>query len=347
MQGTSGTPACPPSLIAALPGVLHATVKGGAPAKAIGTPFPRRGLIVFTSSGRHTDAISEVLTAAAADADHAPSVYDTRPWRWHATGDRLDLHLDRSRVLDITDPAARLGILSCGAALHHARVSVAAQGWDADVTRMPAPADPGRLATLRVTGKASVPVEAPAVRRAWTAGVRRSGDRQPGGPSVRSEHIDAITMAVEAEGGSLHVLAPDQVGVLATAAGLGRRAESGDTGWQHEMDYWTGANPRAGAGTPDAVIASRGGHRGDPRLTNGHDPSAKFAILYGSDDRPQAWLRAGEAFSAAWLTAVEIDVSVLPLSATIEMIGARRAMRVVLASFGFPYLVLRVALMRR
>ena len=67
-----------------------------------------------------------------------------------------------------------------------------------------------------------------------------------------------------------------------------------------------------------------------------------FAILYGHADQPLDWLRAGEALSAAWLTATEIGVSVLPLSATIEMISTRQAMRVLLSSVGYPYLVLRL-----
>jgi len=54
-----------------------------------------------------------------------------------------------------------------------------------------------------------------------------------------------------------------------------------------------------------------------------------------------------EALSAAWLTAAEFGVGVLPLSVTGEMIGARRAMRVVLAGCGFPYLMLWVALTNR
>ena len=55
------------------------------------------------------------------------------------------------------------------------------------------------------------------------------------------------------------------------------------------------------------------------------------------------WLRAGEALSAGWLTATRLDVSVLPLSAVIEVAASRPAIRRLIGGSGHPYLVLRFA----
>lgn len=52
-------------------------------------------------------------------------------------------------------------------------------------------------------------------------------------------------------------------------------------------------------------------------------------------------MRAGEALSAAWLTATELEVSVLPLSATIEVPSTRETVRQLLPNSGYPMLVLR------
>jgi hypothetical protein len=310
--------------------------------------------VVINSSPIPTDtrAVTGALAQAVAAAGLAPSIHNTQPWRWHATGDTLDLHIERSRVLDITDPDVHLATLSCGAALHHARVSLAAQGWRATVTRIPDPADPDHLASLHLTGQAPTPVEPLTVRRAQTIGLRHTDRRPSTGPSVGAEQLDAITTAVNAEGASLHILSPEQLLDLAAAAGHAQRAEAGDTAWQAEMDYWTGGTRPTGTGIPDTAIPSRAtqtpvpsrdfGHPGDLPVSTHHDPTAKFAILYGNGDQPHNWLHAGEALSAAWLTAIEIGVTVLPLSATIEMIGTRQAMRVLLSSVGHPYLVLRL-----
>jgi hypothetical protein len=71
------------------------------------------------------------------------------------------------------------------------------------------------------------------------------------------------------------------------------------------------------------------------------DRAALFAILYGHSDEPRDWLRAGEALSAGWLTATERGISVLPLSAPVEVIGTRETMRRLLSYLHHPYLVLR------
>jgi nitroreductase len=83
------------------------------------------------------------------------------------------------------------------------------------------------------------------------------------------------------------------------------------------------------------------GHRGDLRVSAAHAHTAVFAILYGLEDNPLAWLTAGEALSAAWLTATELGIAVLPLSATVEVSVTRERLRHLLADMGHPYLVLR------
>ena len=61
---------------------------------------------------------------------------------------QLELYAVRERQLPATDPQAQLLTLSCGTALHHARVALAAEGWSATVERFPDPADPSLLARL-------------------------------------------------------------------------------------------------------------------------------------------------------------------------------------------------------
>jgi hypothetical protein len=156
---------------------------------------------------------------------------------------------------------------------------------------------------------------------------------------------------VESAGAGLHLLHPDQVYDLAGAADQAQRAESEDIAWQAEIGYWTGGARPLGSGIPDAAIPDRAtrttvpsrdfGHDGDLPVSAAHENAATFAILYGPDDDAVDWLRAGEALSAAWLTATELGLSVLPLSATIEVAVTRERMRGLLSGIGRPYLVLR------
>jgi nitroreductase len=295
-------------------------------------------------------AVTHALNEAATTAGYAPSIHNTQPWRWRLTNDTLDLYADRSRILEATDPDARLATLSSGAALHHARVSLAAHGWHTTVTRMPEPAEPDHLARLRVAGRA--PAEPQAVRLEPTIR-RRHTDRRPVTDTpVTPDKRTAITAAVEAENASLHVLRSDQVIELAAAAGYAQHTEATEAAWQAELAYWTGGTRPAGTGIPDAAIPDKDtqttvpgrdfGHHGDLPVSAGHDRAAVFAVLYGRDDKPLDWLRAGEALSAGWLTATELGVSVMPLSATIEVAATRQAIRALLASIGHPYLVIRL-----
>src|SRR5690242_2335618 len=89
-----------------------------------------------------------LLTNAAALAGYAPSIHNTQPWRWRVSDKALDLYVVPARQLAITDPDGRLSVLSCGAALHHALVALAAEGQHVDVTRLPDPADPDHLARI-------------------------------------------------------------------------------------------------------------------------------------------------------------------------------------------------------
>ena len=133
---------------------------------------------------------------------------------------------------------------------------------------------------------------------------------------------------MESAGAGLHILRPDQVLELAGAADQAQRAENADGAWQAEVNYWTGGTRPLGSGIPDAAIPDRAtqttvpgrdfGHDGDLPVSAAHEDAATFAILYGPEDGEVDWLRAGEALSAAWLTATELGLSVLPLSATIE-----------------------------
>ncbi|MET7426337.1 hypothetical protein [Dactylosporangium sp. NPDC005555] len=69
---------------------------------------------------------SRSLTQATFAALNAPSVQQTQPWRWRVGRDRLELFADWDRQLADVDPDGRLPLISCGAALHHARVALAA-----------------------------------------------------------------------------------------------------------------------------------------------------------------------------------------------------------------------------
>lgn len=295
-------------------------------------------------------------TAAAVQAARmggfAPSIHNTQPWRWRVHDATLELRAERRRQLAVTDPAGRMLTVSCGAALHHVRMALAAEGWDADIERVPGASDPDLLARLMLAGRVEVRPEA--IRMVQAMRVRRTDRRPVSDVPVPAEALAAIRQAVEAEGARLHLLRREDTIDLASAAAHAQDVESLDPSWREELAYWAGGTRTEGLGVPDEAIPDRPpativagrdfGPHGQLPIGEGHDRAAVYGILYGDEDSPVEWLRGGEALSAAWLVAVEHELSVLPLSAAVEVPGPRRTLRHMLANLGEPYLVLRLGI---
>ncbi|MFC4021953.1 Acg family FMN-binding oxidoreductase [Micromonospora sp. GCM10011542] len=295
--------------------------------------------------------LTTALAEAAATAGHAPSVHNTQPWRWRVLPEALELRAVADRQLTATDPEGRLLALSCGTALHHARLALAAEGWTAVVERMPDPGDKELLARVTTLGRLTADPEA--MRMVQSMRVRHTDRRPVSDEPVPTTAIGEIARAVTAEGSRLQLLDRDQVLELAAAASHADTVEADDPQLRAELEYWTS---RAGTGTglppevlpaqaPRTTVPARDfGHPGTLPVGPGHDRAAVYALLHGDEDEPDSWLRAGEALSAAWLTATRLGVSVVPLSAVVEVPGTRQKLRQLLAGLGFPYLVLRLGI---
>jgi len=290
-----------------------------------------------------------VLVEAATVAGRAPSIHNTQPWQWRVDADGMQLWGVPERQLHATDPEGRMAAISCGAALHHARVALAALGYTGQVTRLPDPDRPGLLAVVGL-GEARVPTPK-AIRAYQTIAVRVTDRRPVAGDPVAPAPLEKIAEAARAQGEHLHVLHPDQVIELASAASYAQQAETADSQLREELGYWVGGE-RDSAGIPDANLLTEPaqttvpgrdfGHAGTLPSNAAHDRTASYALLYSDTDDPLAWLVAGEGLSAAWLTAIELGVGVMPLSAVVEVPATRERLRDMLTAQSHPHLVLRL-----
>ncbi|HEX5543161.1 MAG TPA: nitroreductase [Micromonospora sp.] len=292
-----------------------------------------------------------LLAQAAATAGYAPSVHNTQPWQWRVHPGRLDLLADRSRQLRAVDPDSRLLMLSCGTALHHASITLAAEGWVTRVERLPEVADPDLVARLVVTGQDEPEPEILEMGQAMPV---RHTDRRPVSENPVPIPVLARIEASVSGLARLHLLTGDQVLQLAAMAARAATVQAHDPQVRTELDYWTTRTGSEGVGLPPEVLPAEQpqtpvpgrdfGRPGTLPVGTGHDRAAHYALLFGDEDEPEGWLRGGEALSAAWLTATNLGVSVLPLSGVIEVAGTRATLRQILAGLGYPYLVLRLGL---
>jgi nitroreductase len=295
---------------------------------------------------------SQALAEAATVAGAAPSIHNTQPWLWRVHPDGLDLYAQRDRQLAATDPDGRMMTVSCGTALHHARVALAAEGWQAAVARLPGPDDPDLLARITLGERTSKSPEA--MRLSYAIRLRHTDRRPVTRERVSSDTLGTLTKAATDQGVQLQLLREDQVDDLTVAVEHAAEVDADNPAIQAELRRWTGGRQRDGTGIPDEAIPERPpetdvagrtfARPGVLPIGGDHDRGASYAILYGDTDDPAGWLRAGEALSAVWLTAAELGVAVLPISEAVEMPASRQTLRRSLSFFGWPYLAMRLGI---
>ena len=294
-----------------------------------------------------TDAVVEQALRAATQA---PSVHNTQPWRFVVSSPFVEVHLDRSRVLAVVDPAAREARISCGAALFNLRLAVEAAGRGAVVDLLPDPARPDFLAVLRVTGTRPVSPEQATLARAVT---RRVTNRRPfTDRAVPPAHRHALVHAAETE--RAHLIVLDTPKKLDTFAALLRRADHvqrEDQDFQRELRAWADRNA---GGAEDGVPRSAGG----PRPTDGslltprqfhpestverpfeREPMVAMLITHG--DTPRDHLRAGLALQRVLLSATVLGLSTSFLAQPVEVARTRTALHALLDLTGQPQTALR------
>lgn len=295
---------------------------------------------------------AQALAEAARRAQRAPSILNTQPWRWRVGEDELALIADHDRQLRSIDPNGRLLTMSCGAALHHARAVLAAEGYEPQVQRFPDPHDADLLARLRITGDPQPRQDAAAVLSAIR---RRHTDRRPFAATVPvpESAIVAMTQAAEQEDAQLHRVPADQVSIVDGAAEQAAAAEARMPAYAAELHQWTHRPRASGEGvSAEAMVApihrrvhmrdlTAGGEALlDPGF--GDDRCTEYFILATPADTRHQWLRAGEAMSAVWLAATAADLVVSVMSDITEIPPARALVQRLLHPAGCPQLVFRV-----
>ena len=296
----------------------------------------------------------QTLLAAIELANRAPSVHNTQPWRWLVGNSSVHLMADRSRAVPATDPDGRDLLLSCGAALHHLRTAFAALGWATVVHRVPNDHDPDHLAAIET--RPHVPTEDD-VALAAAVNHRRTDRRRFSSWEVPSDFLDLMVRRA-ARAGALLVPVTDQASrwVLTRAVEAAARSQAADPRYQLEVAAWSGRS----RGAQDGVLAVStlasatrhddtvmrvfpGGSLVNSMTGRGEEDGGQLLVVATLRDDPVSVLRAGEAASAASLTATDLGLATCPLSQPLEMSDMRATIREqVFDGAASPQLILRV-----
>lgn len=193
-----------------------------------------------------------VVIKAVQAACRAPSIHNSQPWRWVLDGD-LQLHLDVNRVLHV-DPARREALMSCGAALDHFRIAMAAFGWLVRPDYFPNPNDNTHLATMNFVKMHYV---TDAHRNRLRAAEQRHTDRLPF-LALRSWPLNEqlIRQAV-GDRAFVDVLPEAARHRVVEAAQLSEGLRQYDSDYRYEIDWWT-APFKFSEGIPESALPSEG-----------------------------------------------------------------------------------------
>jgi len=302
---------------------------------------------------------TQALRRAAVRATLAPSVHNTQPWHFVIGPEVLEVHADFTRQLRVLDPTCRQLIISCGCAVFNARVSLAADGFAAEVERYAPGDDRGLLAELTGTSGSERSLAAlDAVLE-----LRRTNRREFADDAVVPELLATLDTVAALEGASLFTI--DQASHRAAIALLSQRAdalEQADPAYRAELRAWVTDDQRRSDGVPVTTLPRVDRHPRSEALAADEVPQRQFGdpgpaglpnptrssrhqtlLLLGTEkDDPLSWLRAGEALERVWLEVTRAGYAMSLFTQVIEIPSTREQLRSELGLGMYPHVLLRV-----
>ena len=291
----------------------------------------------------------ETVRSALSLAVRAPSVHNSQPWQWRVGKHSLHLYADPDRHLLHTDPDARDMLLSCGAALNHCVVALAALGWQSKIHRLPNPDEGHGLASIELYRYPANEVDITLA----AAIPRRRTDRRHYSPwPVSQGHLALMGARAARAGVTLR-----RVGELDSLKNLVFQAAM-----RHAMDYdymaelatWSGRyGATAGVparstpeSEPAATIPGRAFAGAVLAQTAEVDPAEDNAVVIAlgtAADDDVSRLRAGEVTSLVLLTATALGLASCLITEPLEIPETRAAVRAdVFGADGYPQVLLRI-----
>jgi nitroreductase len=291
----------------------------------------------------------ETVRTVLSLATRAPSVHNTQPWRWRVGRGSLHLYADRKLHLPSTDPDSRDLILSCGIALHHCVVALAALGWQSKIHRLPNPNESEHLAAVEVYRHPASEVD---ITLAAAIPRRRTDRRHYSSWDVPADYIallgarvasaDVVLRQIKSLPGLRHIVA-QAVWQHAT-----------DRDYLAELTTWSGRyassagvparnTPESDPAAPIPPRVFAGPALAQPPDTESIDDNATVLALGTKDDSTLSQLRAGEATSLVLLSATALGLASCPVTEPLEITNTRDAVQIeVFGIGGFPQMLLRI-----
>ena len=300
----------------------------------------------------------EWVAARVHDAVAAPSIHNTQPWRFRylRRSRTFEVWADFERTMPHSDPDARGLHLSCGAALLNLRASIVDEGWDPETRLFPDLSDRALLASVRLAGRTNdeggLGVLHPAIRR-------RHSSRFPFEERQIPEAVRAVLgAAARAEGAALTFPTSWHLWEVLELVQEAEARNITDPGSDQDLARWTRIDAPSVSTADDGVPhyafgpRKRGGKApvrdfAGPRQVAGRDAAdfertPQLALLSSDRDRPEDWLRAGQAMERVLLLATREGLSSSFVTQPLEWTDLRWPLRDPMTGTGYTQVLLRL-----
>ncbi|MBL3668879.1 nitroreductase family protein [Streptomyces sp. M2CJ-2] len=285
-------------------------------------------------------------------------MHNAQPWRFrYFRGSRtFQVRADLDRVLPHADPDNRALHLGDGAALLNLRVALTHEGWHPAVRLLPDPADPTLLAVVRLTapgsGRSALSALYPAIHQ-------RHSSRFPFEETeIPQELRTALADAARSEGATLTFPSSWHLQQVLELLEEAEARNLTDRGSGQDLAKWTRIDTPSGNAAPDGVpdyafgprkhggkapMRDFAGSRPVPgRGTAEFERTPQLAVLSTSHDRPEDWLRAGQAMERVLLLATLEGLSSSFATQALEWSDLRWPLRDPVSGAGHIQIVLRL-----
>jgi nitroreductase len=283
----------------------------------------------------HVSAKEAALNAADVEyivsaATLAPSAHNTQPWKFRAAGSRLDIFVDWSRHLTVSDSTGRQLYVSLGCAFANAIAAARQRGYRVAVTPFPEGIDKQQPAARLEFAGQTMPPEL-ADRKMFDAIAQRRTDRSlyDGQPLTANERQQLRLAA--------GVILVEDRAVIETVAKLTEEATATTLSrkdFKVELSRWVRNSwtrqadgmPGYAMGIPAPVsrlapmmVRLAPIHKQEAPKTRQETSSASgIAVITSAHDTPSDWFAAGQALENLWLSATATGLAAMPLVAAIE-----------------------------
>jgi hypothetical protein len=287
----------------------------------------------------------------------APSAHNTQPWKFSVHDNVIDVFVDWSRHLTVSDPTKRELYISLGCAIANAEVAAAQHRYNTLISYFPEgqtnTAPVARLRFDALGGDSYLASLFPAIAK------RRTDRSIYDGKPLTLEEKQALKVLSRKESNIVFVEDRDQMNEIAKLTEEGTIATLSRQDFKEELSHWVRNDwtrqpdgmPGYAMGMPaplsfvsSLMVRLAPIHKQEgPKAKKQVESASAVAVILTSNDNAPDWLKGGQFLEHLWLEVTAAHVAAAPLASAVEATpNIRNQLKTVLKTNLLPQAILRI-----